>query len=97
MLYRTDAEGQPVPEPDTMKWGTWFETANRVVAKTKTKDAEVSTVFLGVDHSFGVGPPILWETMVFGGPLDQDQDRYTSLADARKGHEDMVARVRKAS
>ena len=26
---------------------------------------EVSTIFLGMDHSFGSGDPVLWETMIF--------------------------------
>jgi len=53
---------------DTLKWGRWFETADRRVALTKVGEHfEVSTVFLGLDHSFsGTGPPILFETMAFG-------------------------------
>lgn len=45
------------------------------VAFTKIEEAEVSTMFLCFDHAFGRGPPVLWETMIFGGPLDQYQDR----------------------
>lgn len=55
----------------------------------------VSTVFLALDHNFsGYGPPVLWETMVFGGPqIDEWQERYSSRADAEEGHREMVARV----
>ena len=89
-------DGEPVPEPDVMKWGQWYENAaNRIVAKTKIGDAEVSTVFLGLDHSFGEGEPVLWETMIFGGVHDQYQDRYTSKEAALAGHEVAVALVRK--
>lgn len=57
----------------------------------------MSTVFLGLDHSHtSKGLPVLWETMVFGGPLDQEMDRYTSREDAVEGHEAMVKRVRAA-
>ena len=50
--------------------------------------AEVSTVFLSLDHSFDQGTPVLWETMIFGGgDLDESTWRYTSADDARKGHE----------
>lgn len=51
-------------------------------------DLFVSTVFLGLDHSFptGTGTPILFETMIFGGPYDQYQERYTTYQDALEGH-----------
>ena len=54
----------------------------------------MSTVFLGLDHNFGGGTPILWETLVFGGPLDGEMSRYETRLQAMQGHEAMVARVR---
>lgn len=56
-------------------------------------EVEVSTVFLGTDHSFGVGPPLLFETLVFGGDLDGEMGRYTTWDEAWKGHQTMVSRV----
>ena len=56
----------------------------------------VSTVFLGMDHSWDVrGGPILWETMIFakGWPFDREQWRYRSAADAREGHQQAVELV----
>jgi len=48
----------------------------------------VSTVFLGIDHNWSdQGPPILWETMVFGGPDDGAQQRYCSKDAALVGHQ----------
>ena len=70
-LYILNEKGNPVEEPDMLKWAKWFETANRRVAHEKIGNAEISTVFLGVNHSFGCGKPVLWETMVFGGIFDQ--------------------------
>ena len=33
---------------------------------------KISTVFIGIDHQFlKSGPPLLFETMVFGGELDE--------------------------
>lgn len=49
----------------------------------------VSTVFLGLDHSFGLAGdrlPLLWETMIFGGKHDGYVDRYSSRGAALKGH-----------
>lgn len=82
-----------VPEPDLMKWADWFEKANRRVARTDTKNGQISTVFLGVDHSFGDGPPLLFETLVFGGTLNDEQERYSTWDEAVAGHKKMVERV----
>jgi hypothetical protein len=49
---------------------------------------------LGLDHNFSEnGPPILYETMVFGGALDGEQDRYCTREEAVSGHALMVKRV----
>ena len=63
--YVLDKAGNTVLEPDLMKMGEGFETADRKVAETEIDKLQVSTVFLGLNHNFGEGPPILWETMVF--------------------------------
>lgn len=48
----------------------------------------VSTVFLGIDHNFSKhGPPVLWETMTFGGSNNGYQNRYSNIEDALSGHE----------
>jgi len=67
------------------------------VAKTDLPgDVFVSTVFLGLDHGFGrPGPPILFETMVFGGPMDDYQERYATWDEAEAGHERIVALARR--
>ena len=89
---------QPVLEPDLTTWARWFEKADRHVAQTTVGNSRVSTVFLCHDHRFsGDGPPILFETMVFSGPLDDEQERYCTWEDAKKGHAAMVARVRQAN
>jgi hypothetical protein len=59
--------------------------------------AEVSTVFLMLDHNWsGRGDPILFETMIFGGPLDGQQARYSTWAEASEGHDLMAEAVRHA-
>ena len=65
---------EPVPV-DVMEWARWFETADRVVAKSIVYSATVSTVFLGLNHQFVSGRPLLFETMVLGGPLNGEQWR----------------------
>lgn len=84
---------------DLMTWAIWFENKDgksegRITAQTKVGRATVSTVFLGIDHNFTDSKiPILWETMIFGSKhpaLSEYQQRYSSLKDAQKGHEDAV-------
>lgn len=92
--YVLDDRGEPVPEPDLYRWAMWIETADRTVARTTIAFGEgsgevfVSTVFLGLDHAFGEGAPILWETMIFGGPLDGNCWRSRSRDEARRRHDE---------
>ena len=91
--YTLDGK-KPIECEDLLTWAKWFETANRHVAQDERDGVRVSTVFLGLDHRFGVdGPPILFETMIFGGPHDQDQDRYSTWEEAEAGHAEMCIRA----
>ena len=91
--YILDADNKPVVCDDVVEWGKWFEGADdqRGVAVTDFDGGKVSTVFLGMDHNFTHGEPVLWETMIFGGPHDGYCERYTSLAKAEAGHQRAVA------
>ena len=73
------------------EWAVWFETADRIVAKDEVGDAKVSTVFLGLDHNWGDGPPVLFETMIFGGEHDEYQDRCSTWDEAEQMHAKAVA------
>lgn len=90
--YVLAADGRtPVLEPNLLTWAQWFEHAPRRVAHAiGSGDVRISTTFLGIDHRFGLAgeerDPILWETMIFGGPLDGYQERYTSYDAAVAGH-----------
>ena len=56
----------------------------------------VSTVWLGMDHNFfsDSGPPIVFETMVFGLADDEYQERYATEEAALAGHDRALALVR---
>ena len=88
----------------TLEWARWYETADRRVALTRTDHYEISTVFLGLDHSWSGGPPVLYETMVFPlnvvsiktgkrSMLEEDMDRYCTWEEAEAGHAEMVRKV----
>jgi hypothetical protein len=86
-----------VPIDDLLEWGRWLQTAKRTVAKDELPSGtRVSTVFLGLDYNHGFGSPRIFETMIFGGPLDQEQDRYATWEEAETGHAAMLARAKEA-
>ena len=87
----------PVEEPDLMKWGLWLQSNDTKVARESVGGVDVSTIFLGLDHSFGDGSPLLFETTVFGGSLDQEMDRYATWDEAVAGHALMKQRVIQAA
>ena len=71
----------------------------RHVGWDKVGGCVVSTVFLCVDHQFGDGPPLLFETMVFvddhhGAVLGQ---RYSTWDDAFLGHRAKVRELEQAA
>lgn len=75
----------------------------RRVAFTELEDgSQVSTVFLVLDHDLsGEGPPLLYETMVFGGlaeGLDEEVGgatwRYPTRAEAIANHDQVAAAIR---
>ena len=88
---------KPVPCRDLLTWARWIETADRQVGYSEQGDVWVSTVFLGLDHSFGSGPPLLFETMAFMGEHGFEQDRYSTWEEAEQGHKNMVAKIFKAT
>ncbi len=95
--YVLDEDNLPLPVEDVIVWARWFETADRKVANDYIGAVQVSTVFLGLDHNWQDGAPLLWETMIFGGPRDGDCERYASRAAALDGHARALALVREGT
>lgn len=98
-----------VPCDDLETWGRWMEIKGaRNVAKTGLEPYSllrkmlpfiqfrpwVSTVFLGLDHSFDDGPPLLFETMAFDSQhneLDGYTRRCSTWEEAERQHVEVVA------
>ena len=91
-LYKLEGE-TAVPCADPLEWATWLETADRHVASEYVGEVLVSTVFLGLDLRYGNGEPLLFETLVLGGTLDGEQERYPTWGKAEAGHKRMVQKV----
>jgi len=126
-LYYTISDKGEVSPTDSDGFARVLDSPHRIIAKTslieKGEFVEVSTVFLGIDHSFGLDPPaseeeiaervklipaeeraareaemrlsdsgpILFETMIFGGPRDGAQWRSRSKRAAQELHDYAVS------
>jgi len=89
-----DREGKPMT---VAEWAIRFEDMDyrRIGLTELPGNRHVSTVWLGIDHAFGEGPPLIFESMAFhktGKPFAEELDckRYSTEAEARTGHEAMV-------
>ena len=90
MVYY-DIDGNPI---DAEEWARLFNE-DRVIGSDYLGDVHVSTVWLGLDHSFGGKKPLIFETMVFGLEEDELQWRYSTKKEAIKGHKEAVESVRR--
>lgn len=89
-----DHTPRAVDWPEYLEWSKQGFDATKRVARTEVGEVSVSTVFLTIDHSWGGGPPVLFETMVFGlGDAGEPQWRYHTWAEAEAGHAKVVAAV----
>lgn len=89
-------DGKTPKEVGFQEYMEWVAAEpDRKVAYTEFPDidVEVSTVFLfGSSHfpRFMKQPPMLFETMVFGGNHDGWTEKYSTWDEAEKGHESVV-------
>jgi hypothetical protein len=71
-----------------------FNEHTRMIRKTYFSNCHVSTVFLGLDHNYLDGKPILFETMIFGVDNDSYQTRCSTHREALKMHWQAVNEVK---
>lgn len=99
MYYKRN--GKPYVGPDaTLQWARDHNKFENVVVKQEKVNHGlfwVSTVWLGLDHQFWKGPPLIFETMVFCRfPLslrhcsELDMDRSSTEKQALSVHENMM-------
>ena len=97
-FYVLNKEGNPIIEESFLKWGEWMEKCDRHVGDDTVEGSRISTVFLGLDHSFEIeGPPVLWETMVFEGLMNGEMERCAGTREqAEAMHVSMIEKVKQA-
>lgn len=83
-----------IPKEVPIEDWSFQDLITRIVNKTNIENIEISTVFLGLDHSYDNGPPLLFETMIFGGDFDQMFWRYSTYDEAEIGHNDVIRKVK---
>lgn len=95
--YILDKDGNPIICNDLILWGKWMAKNDdaRRIALDYIDEVKISTVFLGLDHQFTHGSPLLYETMIFGGEHDGYQDRYSTRNEALFGHNKALDMVKK--
>lgn len=91
-----DRQGQRIT---MQRWGELHsDMSYKRVAETAVGPYWISTVWLGMDHRWGQGPPLIFETMVFApdevtlGP-EIECRRYSTEAEALAGHDETVLLV----
>jgi hypothetical protein len=87
-----DKQGKPM---ELLEWGKLFEdfSYKRVAEDTLPDGKWVSTVWLGLNHQYGGGPPLIFETMVFPSRDKLDElhcQRYSTEEEAVSGHKAIV-------
>jgi hypothetical protein len=80
------------------EWVTLFFATDRHVAHDSIGEYEVSTVWMGLDYSFGNGTPLIYETMIFGPDDLHGWQGHTPNRDAALAcHDQALALVRETS
>lgn len=99
-----DKEGNPLLTDDALVGSSEWERKMNEIEKllsdknykiikqewTPDKKHWVSTVWLGLDHNFGEGPPLIFETMVFKEGDAGELERYSTQEEALRGHKKLL-------
>jgi hypothetical protein len=96
-------DGKSIVPTDETGYLTWLMAGKeaRMIAETFIGDVRISTVFLGMDHAWLGGPPVLFESMIFAhgdpryGFVDGNHARYCTWDEAIAGHEEFTERVKR--
>lgn len=90
-------ENENIVTASLIEWSEFFENINnRIVKQEHIGDKWISTVFLGLDHSWDESKVEIFETMVFEKNDYHELycDRYSTWQEALEGHERALQWVR---
>ncbi len=96
--YKLDANKKVIP-CSMIEWSDQYEELSKSGTKHVSDDEidgkRISTVWLGLDHQWGNGAPILFETMVFD-PVGKEIycDRYSTWDESVEGHKKAIEWVK---
>jgi hypothetical protein len=104
--YTLDSANHSVPAPDFAEWARWMIANNEEprgrdpegmdrcrVGSTRRGDVWVSTVFTARDMRPWASEPVLFETMVFGGPQAGARELAATWDEASETHRRVCAEV----
>ncbi len=102
MWYILDKDKNPVPAKNIIEANRLLVDADSrrvalddIIVEDYGITITVSTVFLVLDHNHSPkGKPVLFESMIFNGELNQSLDRYRTWKEAEEGHKKMVELVK---
>ena len=96
-FYKLDEDKKAVPLGNAFEFAEAIGTQPRFVGEDTLEDVNVTTIFLGIDLGHGRSKkPILFETMILGGNLNGETQRYSTWEEAETGHKTMVELVKTA-
>jgi len=79
-----DEDGNPISQEE---WAVLFGRHDRWRLRNENADVAVSTVYIGLNHEFGLDkPPLIFESLVFVDGDEVECWRYASKSKARAGH-----------
>lgn len=91
-----DLYGMPISMQRWSQLHGEYKHVGSTVVRREGQSWWVSTVWLGLDHGFGSGPPVIFETMTFGADGSADVcARYSTLRQAQHGHREVVRELRR--
>lgn len=95
--YILDENNKPVRTNDYGMIEKFLKSDRKITAQTRFRGYEISTVFLGLDHSIPFrstsNEPLLWETMIFrqgDRSLEEFLCRYPTRKRSIKGHKEAI-------
>lgn len=94
-IFDENGEPKSVGQMEYIRWAFVDENSN-ALKKTTVGDVEVSTVLLMSPANIFGQPPLIFETMIFGGEHDEYTYRYYTKAEALLGHDQAVQLVKQA-